>query len=540
METLFLIGGQQTRPLDPGVAGNKAANLSRMAAMGLSVPPAFVVPNSLCAGVNSGERGALDALDRALDDGMRFLEDQTGRRFGDRRRPLLVSVRSGAPHSMPGMLETVLDVGCTSEAVQGLVRISGNPRFAWDCRRRFLQGYGETVLGLDPRPLEARLAALMAEEAAASDSDLDGEALERFAAECLGYAAQSGADVPDDAVAQLRAAARAVFRSWDCDKARAYRRLTHLPDGDGTAVTVQAMVFGNMGRQSGAGVAFSRDPSTGEKTPVIDLLFEAQGEDVVSGRRTPVAGTVLAARLPAVSGELLAALARLEDSFRDVQDVEFTIEGGRLWMLQTRAAKRTPRAALRIAVDDVRAGRITQDEAVIRLSGLDEDGLAVTRFESAGAPIGEGVPAAPGVAAGRAAFDSASAQQLAAKGDAVILLRPDTAAADVAGFAAAAGILTTAGGRTAHAALVARQMGKPCVVACGTLAIDEAHRHAHIGTLAIAEGDWLSIDGDAGTVFAGRLPIVVTRPEHDLAEWRRWKEQASSAHASSGAAAAAQ
>jgi pyruvate,orthophosphate dikinase len=535
METLYRIGGPRSQALEPAIAGNKAANLSRMAAMGLPVPPAFVVPNSLCAGVNRSEPNALEALDRALEDGMRFLEEQTGRRFGDRRRPLLVSVRSGAPYSMPGMLETVLDVGCTGEAVHGLVRMSGNPRFAWDCRRRFLQGYCETVLALDPRPLEAKLAGLMAEEAVASDSELDGDALQRFATECLGYATQSGADVPDDGFAQLRAAARAVFRSWDCDKAQAYRRLTHLADSDGTAVTVQAMVFGNMGRRSGAGVAFSRDPSTGEKTPVVDLLFEAQGEDVVSGQRTPVAGGALAARLPDVSAELLAALAKLEGAFRDVQDVEFTIENGRLWMLQTRAAKRTPRAALRIAVDDVRAGIVTPAEALARLDGLDEDRLAVTRFESADGSIGEGVPAAPGVAVGRTAFDSLSAEQFAAKGDPVILARPDTAAADVAGFAAAAGILTTAGGRTAHAALVARQMGKPCVVACQALAIDEAKRQARIGAVAIAEGDWLSIDGDAGAVFAGRLPIVVTRPEDDLAEWRRWKEQATE-----GAAAAAQ
>jgi pyruvate,orthophosphate dikinase len=524
METLYRIGGSQTRDLDPTIAGSKAANLSRLTSMGLPVPPAFVVPNSLCLAVNRGDLDALAALDRALEEGVRFLEEQTGRRFGDRRRPLLVSVRSGAPHSMPGMLETVLDVGCTSEAVQGLVRMSGNPRFAWDCRRRFLQGYAETVLALDPRPLDAMLAVRMAEEQVSSDSELDGEALERFAADCLSHATQSGADVPDDAHAQLRASARAVFLSWDCDKARTYRRLTHLPDSDGTAVTVQAMVFGNMGRSSGAGVAFSRDPSTGEKTPIIDLLFEAQGEDVVSGRRTPVTGAALAARLPAVSAELVQALSRIEAAFRDVQDVEFTIENGRLWMLQTRAAKRAPRAALRIAVDDVRAGVITQNEAVARLNGLEEDALAVARFESAGAPIGEGVPAAPGVAAGRAALDSESAQKLAAKGDAVILVRPDTAAADVAGFAAAAGILTIAGGRTAHAALVARQMGKPCVVACPTLTIDEANRRARFGALAIAEGEWLSIDGDVGTVFAGRLPIVVTRPEDDLAEWRRWKE----------------
>ncbi len=531
MDMLYLIGGPRTQELEPSIAGNKAANLSRMAAMSLPVPPAFVVPTSLCAGINKGEKEAQDSLDRALDDGMRFLEEQTGRRFGDRRRPLLVSVRSGAPYSMPGMLETVLDVGCTSEVVHGLIRMSGNPRFAWDCRRRFLQGYSETVIGLDPMPLESKLAGLITEEAVTSDCELDGEALERFAAECLGFVTQSGADVPDDAYTQLRAAARAIYRSWECDKAKAYRRLTHLADADGTAVTVQAMVFGNMGRRSGAGVAFSRDPSTGAKTPVVDVLFEAQGEDVVSGRRTPSTGETLAARLPAVSTELLESLVKLEGAFRDVQDIEFTIENGRLWLLQARAAKRTPRAALRIAVDDVRAGLVTPAEAVARLGGLEEAHLVITRFETVGEPIGEGVPAAPGVAAGRTAFDSVSAQRLAAKGDPVILARPDTSSADVAGFAAAAGILTTTGGRTAHAALVARQMGKPCVVACQTLAIDEAKRQARIGALSIAEGDWLSIDGDAGIVFAGRLPIVDTRPDDDLAEWMHWKQQVGSAHA---------
>ncbi|HTO83653.1 MAG TPA: PEP/pyruvate-binding domain-containing protein [Methylomirabilota bacterium] len=529
MDSLYLIGGPRTQALEPAIVGNKAANLSRMAAMGLPVPPAFVVPTSLCAGINKDEPAARAALDRALDDGVRFLEEQTGRRFGDRRRPLLVSVRSGAPASMPGMLDTVLDVGCTSEAVHGLIRTSGNPRFAWDCRRRFLEGYCETVLGLDPRPLESTLAAVIAEEGAAGDAALDGEALERFAAECLGHAAKSGADVPDDAHAQLRAAACAVYRSWESDKARAYRRLTGVAETDGTAVTVQAMVFGNRGRECGAGVAFSRDPSTGAKTPVIDVMFEAQGEDVVSGRRTPDTGETLAARLPTVSTELLAALATLESAFRDVQDVEFTIENRRLWLLQTRAAKRTPRAALRIAVDDVRAGLITPAEAVARLRDIEGARLVVTRFGTAAEPIGAGVPAAPGVAAGRTAFDSATAQELAAKGDPVILARPDTSTADVAGFAAAAGIVTTTGGRTAHAALVARQMGKPCVVACQALAIDEAARRARVGGVSIAEGDWLSIDGDAGAVFAGRLPIVDTRPEEDLAAWMQWKEQAADA-----------
>jgi pyruvate,orthophosphate dikinase len=523
MNTLYLIGGPDTQELSADIVGSKAANLSRMAKMGLPVPPAFVLPTGLCSGVNHNRHAAEKALDHSLEKGIAFLEECANRRFGDRRRPLLVSARSGAARSMPGMLDSVLNVGCTGDALLGLVRTTGNPRFAWDCRRRFLQGYCETVLGLDPALFVAALAALVNAEQVACDRDLDGEALERFAAECTKLAVQSGAEIPDDALQQLYAAARAVYRSWESEKAKVYRRLQHLEHLEGTAVTVQTMVYGNSGRLSGAGVAFSRDPSAGGNVPVIDLLFDAQGEDVVSGRQNPVTGEDLKRRLPEVWAELTAALSQLEDAFCDVQDVEFTIENKRLWILQTRAAKRTPRAALHIAVDYVREGLITAPEALERLHDLDEERLAITRFSSTIEAAALGVPAAPGVAVGRVAFDSATAERISATGEPVILVRSDTSTADIAGFACAAGILTAAGGRTAHAALVARQMGKPCVVGCTTLTVSKNTRTATIGAATLAEGDWLSLDGDAGRVALGRLDIVTEKPDDDLAELRRWQ-----------------
>ncbi len=523
MPSLYLIGGAETTQLSADVVGSKAANLARMAAMGLAVPPAFVIPTSLCAAINAGHAAAEAKLDRALSDGIAFLEQETGRRLGDRRRPLLVSVRSGAARSMPGMLETVLDVGCTIAAVGGLIRLTGNPRFAWDCRRRLVQGYGETVLGLAPALFDRLLDTLVREEAAGSDRELDGEALERLCADSLRLLGDARLEMPEDPAEQLAGAARAVFRSWASDKAATYRKLQGLDHLPGTAVTVQAMVFGNADHDSAAGVAFSRDPSTGAAHQVIDLLFDAQGEDVVSGRRTPESGAALALRFPSVAEGLAAALTRLEKEFAEVQDVEFTIESGKLWLLQTRAAKRSPRAALTIAVDLVDEGLIDAAEALERLADLDPDTLAQSRFSEGTPVIAEGIAAAPGVAAGRVAFDIAVAVTLAARGDPVILVRPDTSTADVAGFAAAAGILTAAGGRTAHAALVARQMGKPCIVGCGGLAFDPGGHVATIGALAVHENDWLSIDGDTGTVHAGKLAIVYDLPERHLKIWQAWQ-----------------
>jgi pyruvate,orthophosphate dikinase len=396
----------------------------------------------------------------------------------------LVSVRSGAARSMPGMLDTVLNVGCTSVAVQGLIRATGRPRLAWDCRRRFLESFGETVLGFDAALLGASVTALTTREAVASDRELDSEALERLAADQQALLEGGDDGWLEDAPGQLEAAARAVYRSWTSERAQTYRRLQGLDHLKGTAVTVQAMVFGNGGLASGAGVAFSRDPSSGRAGPVIDLVLDAQGEDVVSGRRTPDTEDTIARALPALPGELSAVLQRLEREFRDVQDVEFTVEDGKLWMLQTRAAKRTPRAALKIAIDLVHQGLIDKKEALARLADIDLDALVEVRLAADEPPVLTGIAASGGIAVGRAAFDAPSAERLAAGGDPVILMRPDTSTADVAGFAAAAGIVTAVGARTAHAALVARQMGKPCIVGCNELAIDLAADRAMLAELA--------------------------------------------------------
>jgi pyruvate, orthophosphate dikinase len=520
--SIVLIGGASTEQQSAEAIGAKAANLARMAALGLSVPPAFVLPVKLCADVVDDRAGAEEELRDGLKQGIAFLESVTGKRFGDRRKPLLVSVRSGAARSMPGMLETVLNVGCTSVAVQGLLRMTGRPRLAWDCRRRFLESFAETVLGCDPAPLAAHLAELVASEGVANDRELDSDALERLAAS--EQAMLDGGDGwIEDADAQLKAATTAVFRSWMSERAQTYRRLQKLEYLQGTAVTVQAMVFGNGGLASGAGVAFSRDPSTGAARPIIDLVLDAQGEDVVSGRRAPDTEGTIARALPQLMAELGAVLQRLEREFHDVQDVEFTVEDGKLWILQTRSAKRTPRAALKIAIDLVHEGLIGEGEALARLADIELNSLTEVSLVSPGQPVAAGIGASGGIAVGRVAFDSESAQRLAATGDPVILMRPDTSTADVAGFAAAAGIVTMVGARTAHAALVARQMGKPCIVGCSDIAIDPTGERARIAGAAVSASDWVTIDGDSGNLYLGRIETVMKRPEKELAEIERWR-----------------
>lgn len=510
-------------PYSAEVVGAKAANLARMAVLGLPVPPAFVLPIELCAAITNGEPDAAQKLADGLAEGIDFLENATGRIFGDRRRPLLVSVRSGAARSMPGMLDTVLDVGCTTAAVRGLVRMSGNPRFSHDCRRRFLESYGGVVLGIKQAAFNTRLNELLAAEEAASAHMLDTAALEQLAASYQHIVEDGDGTLSENPMDQLKAAVAAVHRSWMSERARTYRRLEHLEFLQGTAVTIQAMVFGNSGAGSGAGVAFSRDPSSGAAEPVIEVLFESQGEDVVSGRYNPETEEAIARALPGVASQLRSALAQLEREFRDVQDVEFTIENGKLWFLQTRAAKRTPQAAVRFAIDLVKEGFIAPAEALQRLNGVNLASLTSTRLIDIGAPIAHGTGASIGIAVGRAAFESDSAARLAAAGEPVILVRPDTSTADVAGFAASAGILAAVGGRTAHAALVARQMGKPCIVGCTQLTVDAAHHTARLAGATIHEGDWLSIDAGAGSVHLGRAGVVSERPEAELAEVERWR-----------------
>jgi pyruvate,orthophosphate dikinase len=522
---IVLIGDGSTERHSADAIGAKAANLTRMAALGLPVPPAFVLPVKLCAAILDNDAHAERHLRNGLKEGIAFLEQATGKHFGDRRQPLLVSVRSGAARSMPGMLDTVLDVGCTSDAVHGLIRTTGRPRLAWDCRRRFLESYTETVLGFDPAPFAARLAELTASEPAAGLRELDSEALERLAIDEQALIEDLDDGWLEDAVAQLDGAARAVYRSWTSERAQTYRRLQNLDDLRGTAVTVQAMVFGNGGLTSGAGVAFSRDPSTGLARPMIDVVLDAQGEDVVSGRRTPDTEETIARSLPAIATELGGILKRLEQEFGDVQDIEFTIEDGKLWILQTRSAKRTPRAALRIAIDLVHEKLITPREALQRIDGIDLGALTETELAVAGDPLTTGIGASGGIAVGRAAFESESAQRLAASGEPVILMRPDTSTADVAGFASAAGIVTAIGARTAHAALVARQLGKPCIVGCSSMTIDVAADRAQLAGTTISGGDWISIDGDSGRIYQGQREIRVTRPDTELAEIDRWRAE---------------
>ncbi len=522
MNIVLIGGGEATLTPSADEIGAKAYNIARMAALGLPVPPAFVLPVSLCARIAAGDQAAEQDLNDGLRHGIAFLEKATGKRLGDRRRPLLLSVRSGAARSMPGMMDTVLDVGTSTSAVAGLIRMTGDPRFAWDCRARFIESYATVVVGIEPASFAAAASRLLREENVDTMRDLDGEAIERLA--CAYEAIVERESWLEDPFRQLTNAARAVFASWMSERARTYRRLQKLEDLAGTAVTVQAMVFGNRGSESGAGVAFSRDPSTGEARPVIDVLFDAQGEDIVSGRRTPHPEEALAHTLPGVADQLRDNLHKLEQAFHDVQDVEFTIENGRLWMLQTRAAKRTPIAALRIALDLVHEGLMTQHQALQQLSTIDLDALARDRFEMPGEPAARGVGASGGVACGRVAFDSESAQRLSATGDPVVLVRPDTSTADITGFSIAAGIVTARGGRTAHAALVARQMGKPSVVGCDQLDVDPAARRARLGASTLAEGDWISIDGDGGAIYLGRRTIRRERPTAELAELDRWRK----------------
>lgn len=513
--------------LDPERVGSKAAMLARMAALGLRVPPAFVLPTGLCRGVNDGKHDAEQALAEGLRRGVCKLEIATGRKFGDSRRPLLVSVRSGAARSMPGMLSTVLDVGLNAETVLGLIRTTGNPRMAWDTYRRFIQGYAEVVGDAPAAPFEAALDAMIKAEQAAGETELDPEALERLARDMLAVAAvQLGKPVPADPMEQLLGAARAVYRSWNSARAKEYRRLNKLEDLDGTAVTVQAMVFGNSGGRSGAGVAFSRSPVTGDKPLYADFLADAQGEDVVSGRRTPAGADELKRRLPEVFAALEAGAERLERELKDIQDIEFTVEDGQLYFLQTRSAKRTPRAVLRTAVDLVRESLISPAEGLRRVAEVDLDRAGVMRFEGEAEAAATAVPASSGVVSGQAAFDAETAASMAAAGQVVVLVRRDISTADIAGLAVAEGVLTAVGGRTAHAAVVARQLGKACLVGCAGLAF-AADGSVRLGDAPLALGDWLSLDGETGEVFLGRRSIIVERPLAEIAEIESWRAAAS-------------
>ena len=418
-------------------------------------------------------------LSGALQSGIRDLERTSGLGFGSARRPLLVSVRSGAPVSMPGMMETVLNVGLNDVSLAGLLRLTGDHRLAWDSYRRLIQAFAEIVAGVPAAPFEAALDATLRRTGTEIARQLDFRALRELARSYLAlYRDHAGQDFPQDPFEQLAAATHAVFASWMSDKAVEYRRLNALADDLGTAVTVQRMVFGNAGGNSGAGVGFTRDPSTGENRPYIDWLPQAQGEDIVSGT-TPGHRRKRRAQLAHAKARQRRRSPR--ENFRDAQEFEFTVENGELFMLQTRTAKRTALASLRMAVDQVDSGLITPEEALGRLSGIDVDAITIRRVKSNKPPLGQAIPAGTGVAQGPAAFSVKAAQAFAERGTPAILVRNDVATSDIAGIAVVSGVLTASGGRTSHAAVVARQMGKVCLVGCADLRIDETAKQATLG-----------------------------------------------------------
>lgn len=521
----FVLPGAVLGPAaNPATMGSKAYGLARLARLGLPVPPAFVLGTAVCRDYFAAGGRPPDDLRELVEAGLERLGDATGMRFGAERLPLLVSVRSGAPVSMPGMLETLLNVGLTERSLHGLLRATGNPRHVRDCYRRLVRDFSEVVHGASAAPFDALMARHCAEQGVSDARELDAATLARIDEESLEIAlSETGHSFPQSSVGQLMLAVQAVFRSWASDKARHYRRMNGIDDGLGTAVTVQAMVFGNTGASSGAGVGFTRDPATGEDALYLDFLFNAQGEDVVSGRRLVEDTARLPRRLPQIAVELRRIKEVLEAEFHDMQDFEFTVQNGHLYLLQTRAGQRTRWAAVRIAADLLRDGRITPLEAQAQLKGIPLDQIERMHLaaDTAGAPLATAVPASTGAAAGEIVFDAKRAAELAGAGRPAILARPDICTRDIEGIAAAQGILTAAGGRTSHAAVVARQLGKVCLVGCAALRLGPDGKSCVIGETRLTEGDSLTLDGDSGRIYAGLLGLVRERPDKALAELRR-------------------
>jgi pyruvate,orthophosphate dikinase len=500
--------------------GGKGAGLAEMTNAGLPVPPGFTITTEACNDYFAAGEKLPEGLWDDVLEAVREVEALTGKGFGDAKNPLLVSVRSGARFSMPGMMDTVLNLGLNEQTLEGLIALSGNERFGWDAYRRFIQMFGRIVMDVPGEQFDHALEAAKARHGAAADTDLDAAAMRELAAEFRGIVrSQTGRDFPADPDEQLDLAIKAVFASWFGKRAHDYREYNKIPHDLGTAVNVVTMVFGNMGDDSGTGVAFTRDPNTGEKVLYGEYLTNAQGEDVVAGIRTPQKIADMASRMPEVYDEFRRIAERLERHYRDVQDIEFTIERGRLYMLQTRAAKRTAAAAVRIAVDMVGEGIISRDEAIGRIEPEHVDQLLRDQFDpkarADASRIVKGLNASPGAAVGRAVFDADKAVEWSNRGDPVILVRIETSPDDFHGMAAAQGIITARGGATSHAAVVARQIGKPCVAGSADLVVDYGAKEAHCAVTGISfqEGDWVSLDGTTGDLFLGRLPTVSARFE---------------------------
>ena len=520
-----------------GLLGGKGANLFEMTRIKLPVPPGFTVTTEACnAYLAAGEKFPEGMWDQELA-ALKAIEQITGKGFGDAVNPLLVSCRSGSKESMPGMMDTVLNIGLTDATVEGLAALTQNPRFAWDAYRRLVEGFGKVVLEIQDTEFEHALHAMKAKAGAKLDTELTTEHLKALTGEYKAIVLKhKGFEFPQNPIDQLRLATEAVFKSWNGKRAFDYRNHEGIPHNLGTAVNIVTMVFGNMGNTSGTGVAFTRNPSTGEKLIYGEYLINAQGEDVVAGIRTPQKVAVMGEELPEAYAQFMDICAILEKHYRNMQDVEFTIERGKLWMLQTRNGKRTAAAAIKIGVDMANEGLISKREAVMRVSPDNVNSMLHPQFDEAakkaaakeGKLLGKGVNASPGAAVGRAYFDADLAEEKAKEGP-VVMVRPFTKPDDVHGMIAAKGILTSEGGATSHAAVVARQFGKPCVVGAASIKIDMAARTMTADGVTVKEGDWISVDGGTGEAFLGQMPTVAPKFEEqtDLITLLGWADEVS-------------
>jgi pyruvate,orthophosphate dikinase len=540
---VFAFGGSarsdDPRSRDKTVVGGKGANLAEMAGIGLPVPPGFTITTEECVRYLAEGGEFSDELKADVANALGHIETSVGKTFGNAADPLLVSVRSGARVSMPGMMDTVLNLGLNDATVEGLAASSGDPRFAWDSYRRFIQMYSDVVLGIDHHLFEDALEITKENNGFYADIEMESQHWQALVDEYKAIVADAlGRPFPQDVTEQLWGAIRAVFDSWDSDRAKVYRRLNGIPGDWGTAVNVQAMVFGNMGDTSATGVAFTRDPATGEKAYYGEWLVNAQGEDVVAGIRTPQYLTKASREragakplsmeeaMPAAYGELAAVFELLEKHYRDMQDIEFTVERGHLWMLQTRSGKRTAKAALKMAVDMVGEGLIDEKTAICRVDPMALDQLLHPTLDPQ-APrdvLTKGLPASPGAASGAVVLDADSAEKRAERGEAVILVRVETSPEDIHGMHAARGILTARGGMTSHAAVVARGMGRPCVSGASAVSIDMATRTLRIGTRELKEGDVITLDGTTGEVMAGHVATIEPELVGDFGTLMVWAD----------------
>ena len=510
--------------------GGKGANLAEMTKLGLPVPQGFTVSTEACTRYYDDGKVIAREIEDQILEALGKLEEITGKKFGDKENPLLVSVRSGARASMPGMMDTILNLGLNEEVVKTMAAKSGNERWSWDCYRRFIQMFSDVVMEVGKKYFEQLIDKMKEEKGVTQDVELTADDLKVLAAQFKAeYKEKLGEDFPDDPKVQLLEAVKAVFRSWDNPRANVYRRDNDIPYSWGTAVNVQMMAFGNMGDDSGSGVAFTRNPATGENKFYAEVLMNAQGEDVVAGVRTPMEIDEVKKTLPEIYDQLIAIAHKLEDHYHDMQDMEFTIEHGKLFMLQTRNGKRTARAALKIARDLVAEGKIDKKTAVLAIDPRNLDTLLHGSFDKAAVKgatlIGKGLPAAPGAAAGKVVFSAEDAVEWAARGEKVVLVRLETSPEDIEGMKAAQGILTARGGMTSHAAVVARGMGSCCVAGCSELVMDEENKTFQLGGKTYKEGDCISFDGSTGDVYDGLLPVLDGSIEdEDFKTLMRWAD----------------